>query len=246
MTPFWVIILGIVQGLTEFLPISSSGHLVLFQKLIPGFSQPGVLFDVILHFGTLAAVFFYFRKKILNLSQRYIILIIVGTLPTLFLGFFFRKEFESMFSSDKFLGYEFMITGILNILIDLPVKKKVNLGVVNSFLIGIAQAISIIPGISRSGATIFTGVRLGIDRQRIAEYSFLLSVPAILGANILEIMEFGAKDSLNVNYVLGFLASFVTGIASIGIVMDTLTKKRFKILGFYAIFVGAITLLLLN
>src|SRR3990167_11535975 len=106
------VVLGIVQGLTEFLPVSSSGHLVIFQKLIPGFSQPGILFDVILHFGTLAAVFYFFRKKIISLSRKYVLFLVIGTVPAVIAGVLFRKQFELMFSNPRFLGYELLVTEI--------------------------------------------------------------------------------------------------------------------------------------
>src|SRR3990167_1111019 len=237
------VVLGIVQGLTEFLPVSSSGHLVIFQKLIPGFSQPGILFDVILHFGTLAAVFYFFRKKIISLSRKYVLFLVIGTAPAVIAGLLFRKQFELMFSNPRFLGYELLVTGLLNFLVDLPVKKKVNLNIKNSLLIGVA----IIPGISRSGATIFTGVRLGIDRQKIAEYSFILSIPAILGANLLEIISYGSNGiggSL-LYYIVGFIVSFIVGIASIDIVMKLLMKNKFKIFGYYTVLVGLLVIFFL-
>lgn len=245
MNLFSAIILGIVQGLTEFLPVSSSGHLVIFQKLIPGFSQPGVLFDVVLHLGTLLAVFYFFRKRIFSLSQKYILFIIVGTIPAVLAGFLFRKQFETMFLDDKFLGLELIITGVLNFLVDNPVKERRELNVRNSFWVGVAQAIAIIPGISRSGATIFAGVKQGVDRQKVAEFSFILSIPAILGANLLELKSHGVGDieSSLPFYIVGFGVAFVVGFASIGIVMKLLRKNKFKIFGYYCFFVGLLVIL---
>src|SRR3989337_2277483 len=115
MNIFWAGVLGAVQGLTEFLPISSSGHLVLIQKFIPGFSQPGILFDVILHFGTLFAVIYLFRKKIFALTPKYLLLLVLGSIPGALAGFLFRREFEEMFKRGTFLGIKFLITGILKI-----------------------------------------------------------------------------------------------------------------------------------
>ena len=238
--------MGAVQGLTEFLPISSSGHLVLIQKFIPGFSQPGILFDVILHFGTLFAVIYLFRKKIFALTPKYLLLLVLGSIPAALAGFLFRREFEEMFKRGTFLGIEFLITGILNFLVDIPSPVKTPLSVKNSLLIGIAQAVSIIPGISRSGATIFTGVRLGIDRKSAAEYSFLLSVPAIFGANLLEIFSQGFKDTSlpQGSYLAGFLVSFIVGIFSIKLVMKFLLKSQFKFFAYYALALGLAILLL--
>lgn len=245
MNPFWALVLGTIQGLSEFLPISSSGHLVLLQKLIPRFSQPGVLFDAVVHLGTVFAVLFFFRKNIFSLSKKYMVFIVLGTLPAALAGFLFREEFELMFSSAKFLGYEFILTGIFDLAVDLPVKRTSSLNNLNSLLIGVAQAVSIIPGISRSGATIFTGVRLGVDKSEVGRYSFLLSVPAILGANILEISAHGL-DSLQGSfqfYLIGFLASFLVGIISIGIVLKFLLNNKFKFFGFYTLALGLLVIL---
>ena len=236
------IFLGVIQGLTEFLPVSSSGHLVLVQKLIPSFSQPGILFDVILHFATLLSVVYFFRKRIFSITVKFLILIVIGTIPTLFIGFFFRHFFENMFSNDNFLSLEFLVSAILNFAIDLPQKRKVDLKAGNSFLIGISQAISIIPAISRSGATIFSGVRLGIDRKKVAEYSFLLSIPAILAANILEIFSYHSSFSqtLIVPYSAGFISAFIVGFFSIGIVMKFLEMRKFKYFGFYCLAIALV------
>ncbi len=239
------IFLGIVQGITEFLPVSSSGHLVLIQKLIPGFTQPGILFDVILHFGTTAAVIFYFRKKILSLSFKYMLLLAVGTIPAVLIGLLFQDQLEAMFSKDRLLGFEFIISGILSFLVDGEVLKKSVLNIKNSFLIGIAQAFAIIPAISRSGATIFTGVKLGIDKKEVAEFSFLMSVPAILGANFLEIVTH--KDALMESsigiYSAGFITSLIVGFLSIGVLLRLLNKNKFKFFGYYCVILGFLVIL---
>lgn len=238
-------ILGIVQGLTEFLPISSSGHLVLAQSLIPGFSQPGVLFDVILHFGTLFAVLYYFWKKILTLNRKYFFLLAVGTIPAGLLGFLFQSQLEAMFGDVKWVGVELIITGILNLIIDkLPSGQK-TISIKNSFLIGIGQAVAIIPGISRSGATIFTGVSLGISKKRAAEFSFLLSVPAILGANLLQFMTHTLDNGISTGfYLVGLIVSFLVGLASIKLVFKFLQEGKFKIFGIYSMALGLFVLLI--
>lgn len=246
MNAIYSLLLGLVQGVTEFLPVSSSGHLVIFQKLIPGFSQPGVLFDVILHFGTLFAVLIYFRKVLFKITPRYILLLIAGSLPAVIVGLMFGRQIEEMFSDTKFLSLEFLITAIICFWIDAPASKKEDLNLKNSFVIGIAQAIAIIPAISRSGSTIFAGVRLGIDKKKAAEYSFLLSVPAILGANMLEIVKYkdNLLNSMLPEYTLGFITSFIVGYFSIGFLLKYLKENRFKIFGYYCIAVAAATFLL--
>lgn len=245
MNLFSAIVLGIVQGLTEFLPVSSSGHLVIFQKILPGFDQPGVLFDVVLHFGTLAAVFYYFRKKILKLKFNYLYLLAIGTVPALLVGFLFKDHLEQMFSDPQFLGYEFIITAIICFLIDRPTAIRSNLNVMNAFLIGIAQAVAIIPAISRSGATIFGGVKLGIKKEEAAEYSFLLSIPAILGANLLEIISYSndLESKYFDEYFAGFLVAFLIGFLTIRFLLKMLVNNKFKYFGFYSLAVGIFVLI---
>lgn len=237
-------VLGIVQGLTEFLPISSSGHLVLAQSLMPGFKQPGVLFDVLLHFGTLFAILYYFWKIILRLKINYLLLILIGTVPAALFGYFFESWLEASFSNVKWVAIELIITGVLNLLVDRFPLKKNQLTFKKSFLVGIAQAIAIIPGISRSGATIFTGVALGIDKKEVAEFSFLLSIPAILGASLLQFMKHGSAGSIDIPYYLvGLITSFIFGIISIKLVFKFLKERKFKYFGFYAIVLGIIFLI---
>lgn len=239
------LILGIIQGLTEFLPVSSSGHLVLAQKLLPGFEQPGILFDVFLHLGTLFAVFYYFRTKIFSLSGNYIKFLIIGTIPAVFAGLLFREEFEAMFADPKLLGFEFLLTALINFMIDKPRSGKDNLNIKNSFLIGTAQAFAILPAVSRSGATIFAGVMSGIDKKKAAEFSFLLSIPAILGANVLEV--FTHRESVfsefNANYFLGFLAAFIVGFFSISVVIRFLKENKFRVFGYYCLIIGILVIL---
>ena len=239
-------LLGIVQGLTEFLPVSSSGHLVLIQKLLPGFSQPGITFDVLLHFGTLFSVLFYFKSKIFKLSMKYWLFIVIGSIPAFLAGFFFMDVFEEMFKVGAFLWLEFMVSGIFNLLVDYPVKRNKPLGITNSFVVGISQAIAIIPAISRSGATIFTGVRLGIKKEDIAQFSFLLSIPAVLGANVLELVSYRSEinNLFSINYFIGFVTALIVGLISIKIVYKFLEMNKFRYFGYYCIILGFISLIL--
>ena len=238
--------LGLIQGLTEFLPVSSSGHLVLAQSLIPGFSQPGVLFDVVLHLGTLFAVFYYFWKRILKLNRNYLMFLAVGTIPAGAIGFLFQSRLESMFGDVKWVAIELIITGIINLVIDKLPNKTDKISIKNSFLVGISQAIAIIPGISRSGATIFTGASLGISKREAAEFSFLLSIPAILGANVLQFMKHGISTDVSLtSYLLGFVIAFIVGFFSIKLVFKFLAEGKFKIFGIYSIALGIIALIFL-
>lgn len=243
MSLFYSALLGILQGLTEFLPVSSSGHLVLVQSIIPNFKQPGVLFDVTLHFGTLFAVLFFFRKKLLRLSLRYILFLIIGTIPAVIIGFFFKDFFVGLFSSFRLVGYALLISGILNFLIDKTLERNEKPDLKKSVFVGIAQAFAIFPGVSRSGSTIFAGVKSGLSCKDAAEFSFLLSAPAIIGANILEIFSSWGEKIDVFCYLTGFLFAFVSGIAAIGLVLKFLEEKKFKIFAIYCFILGLTILL---
>jgi undecaprenyl-diphosphatase len=186
MNIFTAIFLGLVQGITEFLPISSSAHLVFFQHILPGFTQTGVLFDIMLHVATTFAVIIYFRRTLIDLTFREILLLGIATIPAALVGVLFRKQLEGLFSSVFWAGITLAISGVLNILVDKAKTIREKITIFDSVVIGIAQAIAIIPGISRSGSTIFSGVALGIDRKKVAQFSFLMSIPAILGASAVE------------------------------------------------------------
>jgi undecaprenyl-diphosphatase len=239
MNIFTAAFLGLVQGITEFLPVSSSAHLVFFQHILPGFSQTGVLFDILLHVATTLAVIFYFRKTLFDLTFREIVLLGVGTIPAAVVGILFRKQLEALFSSVFWAGITLAISGVLNILVDRAKTTRERVTLVDSVLIGIAQAIAIIPGISRSGSTIFTGVALGIDRKKVAQYSFLLSIPAILGASAVEVLSHGfdTQGSLGA-YILGAVVAGVTAYFSINFLLNTLSTKKYRYFGYYAIVVG--------
>ena len=244
MNSLYAVILGVVQGLTEFLPVSSSGHLVLAQSLIPGFSQPGILFDVVLHFATLFAVLFYFRFSILKLNLNYLWYLAVGTIPAVVVGLAFKDSIEAMFLTTKFLGIQFIISGVINLMIDRTKQAKGEVTAKNSFVTGIAQAVSIIPAISRSGSTILTGVLQKVEPKKAVEFSFLLSVPAILGANILEIASHGTGGGVfSLNYLLGFIAAFISGFFAIGVVFKFLLNRKFKLFAYYCFAIGIISLL---
>lgn len=247
MNIFLAVFLGIVQGLTEFLPVSSSGHLVLVQRLIPSFSQPGVLFDVILHFGTLFAVLIYFWRKIISLKLNYIYLLVVGSIPAALVGFLLKDFLESTFSvGGLFLALQFLVTSVLCYLSDRgssEIEGEKIIDTKDSLIIGTAQALSILPAISRSGSTIFAAVRRGIDRKEAAEFSFLLSMPAILGASVLEIVTYRDHFSLQLApYLFGFLAAFLTGILSIKLTISFLTQRKFKVFAFYTLFLALFSL----
>lgn len=245
MNLFTSAVLGVLQGLTEFLPVSSSGHLVLVQSLIPNFSQQGVLYDVFLHLGTLLAVLIFFRKLIFKMTLKYLLFLLLATIPAALVGYFLRSPLETLFTNVKLVGLALMITGVLNLLTDEIKIQTQKLSFKNAFITGIFQAIAIIPGISRSGSTIFAATAQGIKREKAAEFSFLLSVPAVIGANILEATRYNIFSINNLPlYLIGFVFAFFSGILAIYLVFKFLNTRRFKIFAFYCFVLGAIVLLI--
>lgn len=239
------VLLGVIQGLTEFLPISSSGHLVLAQHVLPGFDQPGILFDIVLHAGTLVAVLVYFYRTIIRLKLPQIVLLAIGTIPAGLLGFLFEDLFVAMFGDVRAIGLQLIITGILCYLIDRARTTRRTIHMVDALIIGLAQAVAIVPGISRSGATIFAATARGIDRQDAANFSFLLSIPAIGGAVVLQLVKYGATPDLDITYyVVGFIVAMIFGLLSIRMLLNLLVTKNFKFFAVYCFIVGSLAIFL--
>lgn len=248
------ILLGAVQGLTEFLPVSSSGHLVIFQNIIPGFNQTGILLEAFLHGGTLLSVVYFFRKSIIRKSMNYWILIAVATIPVVLVGLTFGNQVESFFENIRLTGVALLVTGTMNYITN-SVKKKgdklsvpkkiIDLKIKKPLLIGLFQAFAIIPGISRSGSTIFVGRKLGLDKKSATEFSFLMSIPAVLGANIFEFLSSSGKvNGFNYLYIVGFVAAFISGVFAIKVVLKFLEKSDYKYFSYYAFVLGFMVTLL--
>ena len=273
MTLLEAIFLGILQGLTEFLPVSSSGHLVLAQKYL-GLDEPLVFFDVMLHVGTLAAVLVVYRGAIAKLvlggfstfgdkqfyrkpivtvrsSQelRFIWLILLGSIPTGIIAVLFKTQLESLFNEVRLVSMMLILTGII---LQLPRLRKQDTDSTDSTieklktwqapLIGIAQGCAITPGISRSGSTISLALFLGIPAKTAAEYSFLLSIPAILGAVALKISDIG--DTTISIYIMaaGMLTSFIVGYIALRFLLVMLNRGKFSLFSYYCIALGLISL----
>jgi len=259
------VILGVVQGLTEFLPISSSGHLVLFQHLL-GFMEPELLFDAALHFGTLLAVCIFFHRDLRAMvvdawglirqpfarkphapSPRLPLVwwIFVGSLPTALIGLMFRGTFEKAFGSVPFVGVMLLVTGTLLLLTRITARSgssKQTIGLLIALAIGTIQGIAIIPGISRSGATIACGLLLGLEREFAGRFSFLLSIPAITGALLLQLMEGDAGRIPPGTLIIGVVASGVVGILALRLLMGMVRRGR---LSFFAPYCWAVGLVLI-
>jgi len=243
MNILYPVVLGIVQGLTEFLPVSSSGHLVLVQSILPGFEQPGVLLDVILHVGTMAAVLVYFRYEILRMSIADIKYLVVGSIPAVIIGLLFQNVIEDLFLSTTVVGVALLVTAAMNFFTDRASARREKMNFVDATVIGLGQAFAIIPGISRSGSTIFAGTSMGVDRAKAAQFSFLLSVPAILGAAVLQLVSHESINTLPISaYIVGFIMAFVTGLLAIMIVFRLLSEKKFTYFAIYCVIVGTIAL----
>jgi undecaprenyl-diphosphatase len=238
-------ILGLVQGLTEFLPVSSSGHLVLTQSFIPDFSQPGVLFDAYLHFGTLLAVLVFYFKRILKLDFNYIKVLVLASIPAVIVGFLLKDYIDVIFQNTKLVGIALLFSGIMNIKTDTHKETTDTITTKKGFFVGLFQAFAILPGISRSGSTIFAGTLTGIKKEKAAEFSFLLSVPAVLGANVLEILKSGGGAIFSTNYIVGIICSFIAGIVCIKLLLNILSNSKLKYFGYYCIVVGLLAILLI-
>ncbi len=257
------IMYGVLQGLTEFLPISSSGHLAVLNLLIT--KQENLLFFfVVLHLGTFFAVFVFFFGDIIRLirgavavalykdksdlnleSLRLIINIIVATVVTVLLVFPFKDFVENTFNSLLFVSINFCITGIfLFITFFFNKGDKVSLKIRNAIIIGVAQAVAVLPGISRSGATISASIISGIRGEEAFRFSFLLALPAILGATVLEMPEGRAISSeMLAQYITGFLSAFFSGLIALSLLSRIINKNKFYYFSFYCFLIG-ITLLI--
>ncbi len=247
MTILQSILLGIIQGVTEFLPISSSGHLIIFETLF-GLKVDKLLdFDIMIHMGTLLAILIYFRGDILDLlkfkDKKMISNLIIGTLPAVLIGLLYKDQIEATFRGAYSVSILMIVVGLLFFLpenIFIKAAKKLNLK--NSFVIGLAQSLALIPGISRSGATILTGTWLGIERKEAARFSFLLGSIAIAGAGVLGLKDINSLELPNEILFAGFLSSFVAGIISIKFLMGFLKKYSLKAFGVYRVIFGVLLL----
>jgi len=247
------VFLGIVQGITEWLPVSSSGHLVIVQELF-NMQQP-LVFDILLHFGTLLVIFMVFWRDIIKVLQaifrlhfrgeygKLAIYILIGSVATAVIGIIFRDLFASFFASIRAVSIALLVTGTLLYLTKSyekrPGAKKIT--PMDSIIMGIAQGIAIIPGVSRSGATISAGLLRGIRKEKLITFSFLLSIPAIIGALI---MEFDAS-LINQNlfpYIIGTLTATIIGYFSLKFLIKIILKNRFHVFSYYCFIVGIVFL----
>lgn len=235
----------------------------MFLQSVFGLKESYLSFDVMLHFGTLLALILYFRKDIWKIikgivfglakregfqfEQKLFQYLIIATIPTALIGFFFRDLFESLFLNPKIVGVMLLITGLILFLTKLVNEEFKDLKKMNwlvSIIIGISQAMAIIPGISRSGLTISTGIFLGLNREFSAKFSFLLSIPTILGAGLLEINKL--QSGVNNLVIIGTAISFLTGILALGLIMKWVKTGKFYYFSYYCWFIGVIIIIFIK
>ena len=268
MTYLQAVILGLVQGLAEFLPISSSGHLAILENFF-GIKEDSILFfAVMLHFGTLLSVFVVFWKDIVELFKELIltikdlighkglrlderpirklgVMIIVSCIPTAIIGFAFGDIFEGIYSKPVLIGVMFIITGLLLLAAETwggGNRNINNLNYRNSIFIGIVQGLAIIPGISRSGSTLFASLLCKLDREFAVKFVFLISIPTILGSFILELPD-GLKEGVTGQMwgpvIVGMLVAFLSGLFAVKVMLKVVAKKKLKYFSIYLFVLAA-------
>lgn len=243
------LLLGVIQGLTEFLPVSSSGHLVIFQSLLQ--VPQSIAFDVVVHLATALAVVVYFRQDIIALfttELRLLWLIAVGTFFTALIGLLGKDFFESLFSSVIAVGFFLLLTGVVILLAEWRGRGQRGLPDINiwdAVLIGLAQGCAIAPGLSRSGTTISASLARNLDRGLAARFSFLLAVPAILGAGVLQaktIFKAGTVDLGAAPLLVGFIAAFISGWLAIKVFMNVIQRTSLRVFAYYCFLLGLLVI----
>ena len=241
-------ILAVVQGLTEWLPVSSSGHLVIAQQFL-GLNPP-LIFDLMLHVGTLVVVLVVFRQDIIDilkaLARRDIrsddgklaIYIVVGSIPIAVVGVTLRGTIEQLFSNILAVGVALIVTAAILFVSEKREGNK-KIGALDSLIVGLAQAAALIPGISRSGTTISTGLLRKLDKQEAFKFSFLLSAPAILGATVFEIKDLATTNLDAAPIIIGSIVSMIVGYISLKILQRIVMSQKFHLFAYYCAAVGA-------
>lgn len=257
MSVVHAVVLGILQGLTEFLPVSSSGHLALAQMMIPGFSQPGVLFDAMLHVGTASAVVWFERRRIVRWAgtrggRRLLGLLVFGTLATAVVGFTLRGVATDAFHKSLWVGMALIVTGTVVAITRFLAgghHGEESTGWKQVLVVGLAQGIAVFPGLSRSGLTIAAGLGVGLERSWAARFSFLLGVPAIAGATVFELASNSTElastaPAFWVACAVGMLAAGLSGYLALRVVLWAVSDRVFHRFSLYCIPLGILVVVM--
>lgn len=252
------IILGIIQGLTEFLPVSSSGHLEIVKVIFGNDSVPAesLTFTVILHFATALSTMVIFRKEVIEILKGlfqfqwndesiFSLKIIISMIPAAIIGLMFEEQLESFFNGNILVvGFMLLITGLLLFLADRAKNTHQNVGYNSALLIGISQAIAMLPGISRSGATISTSVLLGVDRTKAARFSFLMVVPLIFGKVIKDIMsgDISLESDQIASISIGFISAFIAGLFACNWMINLVKNSKLYYFSYYCFIIGILAI----
>lgn len=247
---FW----GIIQGLTEFLPISSSGHLVLVPALL-GQEGPDLATSAMLHLGTLAAVLVYYRSEVAAMAKfdrparRLITLILIGSIPAAILGLTFEDKIEELISDPVVVAYMLIVTGVILLAttqLRIGDKTMTDIGPKDSIVIGLAQSLALIPGISRSGMTISAGIARGMEKTQAANFAFLLGIPVIAGAGLLSIVDvLSSGESIPTEVWVGMVAAGLSGYLAIAILLKVLARVGLAPFGIYCVAFGVFSIVML-
>ena len=255
MEVWQALLLGIVQGLTEFLPISSSGHLVLVQAILKLPQTMVISFDIVVHLGTLVAVIAYFRRDLQRLIQgllkweqpaiKLAWFLILGTIPAVIFGLLAKDYLEKLFGDAAATGWQLLANGVILIIADRLSgrRQETQMNSLDVILIGLGQAAAIIPGISRSGATMAVGMGRKLTRQAAAKFSFLLAIPAILGAGLLDLKHLFGGSYATIGaaaFWLGIISAAISGYLVIKFFLDYLGRGTLRFFGYYCLFIGAV------
>ena len=257
------ILLGLLQGITEFLPVSSSGHLVLARALSGTNIEPGITYEIVVHFGSFCSIAVYYRKLILKILQdlfksltptairekRYMqddntrlsFIIILSMIPAMIVGFTLKDVIEEAFLNPFFVSFMLLVTGTILYSTKFIGQPEKDVNASRGFWMGVAQAFAIIPGISRSGSTISLGLLLGIDRDKVANFSFLMVLPVLAGAMLLEILDLIEIGSVLIpvsSLIAGFFTSFISGYLALSYLIKLLKRDKFYYFSYYCWAVG--------
>jgi len=262
VTILQALILGFIQGLTEFIPVSSSGHLVLGQRIF-NFKAPPIIFDILVHVATLGAIIIFFRKELISDTKDFFKaifqgnikkipkicwLVIIGTIPAAAIGFLLEPFLGKIFNSTILVGFSLILTSILLFsenFLKKQTKKITSTSGIDALIIGSFQALAILPGVSRSGSTIIAGLWRKLKKEDAFKFSFYLAIPAIIGAQALEIRGlFEIRNGGFIPHFIGFITAFLTGILALKFLKKMVISKRLAYFGIYCFLIGSLAIIL--